>query len=302
MEKKLHILGASAVSMAAILWGIDQILIRPNLFHIENVALIVFIEHLIGFLIMSTFCLYGIKEIKNLDIKDWASFFWVSLFGGAIGTMSIVKALMLVQFHHLSIVALLQKLQPVFAIMVAMLLLGERPRLQFYLWASLALLGSYFVTFGFKAPGLVGTDILMSSLYAILAAFAFGSSTSFGKHAIRKVSFSTAAYIRFGMTTIITLLILLATGGFSYFDRLMPTDFAWFIVIALTSGSAAMFIYYYGLKKITASVSTICELFYPLTAVILDYVVNGSVLSAGQLFGTVILIGSITKIAFLKKA
>ena len=205
MKKKIHIIGAIAVCIAAALWGVDQIVIRPNLFHIENVALMVFLEHLVGFVLMSTFCLYGLREIKNLELKDWGSFFWVSLFGGAIGTMSIVKALILVQFHHLSIVALLQKLQPVFAIIVAMILLGERPRLQFYFWAVVALLGSYFITFGFSSPELASSNVVFASLYAVLAAFAFGSSTSFGKHALKKVSFRTGAYIRFGMTTMFIL-------------------------------------------------------------------------------------------------
>lgn len=296
--KKAYMLGIIAVCLAAALWGVDQVVIRPNIFHIENVAVMVFLEHLVGFLLMSTFCWYGLKEIKNLELKDWGSFFWVSLFGGAIGTMAIVKALILVQFHHLSIVALLQKLQPVFAIIVAMFLLKELPRKMFYLWVSLALAGSYFVTFGFTLPEIsAGNNVLFAALYAILAAFAFGSSTSFGKHALRKVSFRTGAFIRFGMTTVITFLIIVFTGAFSFFDKVVPRDFMFFLIIAFTSGAFAMLVYYFGLKRIPASVSTVCELTYPLTAIILDFAVHGHILSAGQWFGAIVLIGSISKIA-----
>jgi drug/metabolite transporter (DMT)-like permease len=86
-DNKFVNIGALAVILAASLWGVDQVVIRQNLFHIENLAVIVFLEHFIAFLLMSTFCWYGINEIKKLNLKDWASFFWVALFGGAIGTI-----------------------------------------------------------------------------------------------------------------------------------------------------------------------------------------------------------------------
>lgn len=292
MKKRI---GALAVCIAAILWGVDQILIRPRLFHIEHIATIVFLEHLVGFAIMCTFAWYGIKEIKRLKRADWISFFWVSLFGGAIGTMAIVKALIIVQFSGLSIVALLQKLQPVFAIMVARLLLREKPKRSFYFWAGIAIIGSYFITFGFGSPDFSG-DVFWAAVYAIVAAFAFGTSTSFGKRALKKVSFRTGAFIRFGLTTLIMGTLLLFTGGVSLFSNVVPNDFIWFIVIAFTSGGFAMLLYYFGLKRISASVATICELCYPLTAILLDYLVNDVLLSAGQWVGAFILIFSIYRI------
>jgi riboflavin kinase/FMN adenylyltransferase len=44
-----------------------------------------------------------------------------------------------------------------------------------------------------------------------------------------------------------------------------------------------MFIYYFGLKRVTASVSTICELAWPLSAVAFDYFLNGNTLNNIQL-------------------
>ncbi len=301
MGKKPYYFAITAICIAAALWGVDQVLIRPNLFHIENVATIVFIEHLIAFIIMSAFCWYGISEIKKLKLSDWASFFWVSLFGGAIGTMAIVKALILVQFNNLSIVALLQKLQPVFAIIVAIILLKELPKKSFYFWAAIALIGSYFVTFGFAKPNIdLGNNVFLASLYAILAAFAFGSSTSVGKHALKKVSYRTAAYIRFGMTSVITFIFILLTGAFSFFSKVGQRDLMFFLIIAFTSGGLAMFLYYYGLKRVPATISTFCELAYPFTAILLDFLINGKVLTAGQWLGAVLLIGSVSIIAISK--
>ena len=67
-----------------------------------------------------------IKNIKKLQKNDLFFFFCVALFGGCLGTLSIVKALFLVNFKHLTVVTLLQKLQPIFAIILARLLLKEK--------------------------------------------------------------------------------------------------------------------------------------------------------------------------------
>ena len=72
-------------------------------------------------------------------------FFLLSLFGGAVGTLAIVKALFLVNFKALTIVVLLQKLQPVFAITLAALLLGEKLKRNFLLWSALAITAGYFL-------------------------------------------------------------------------------------------------------------------------------------------------------------
>ncbi|MFZ1290632.1 MAG: EamA family transporter, partial [Melioribacteraceae bacterium] len=58
----------------------------------------------------------------------------------------------------------------------------------------------------------------------------------------------------------------------------------------------AIFLYYYGLKNITASSSTILELAFPLTAIILEYILHGNLLSFVQWIGVAILIYSITNV------
>ena len=72
-----------------------------------------------------------LKNIKKLDGKDLTYFFLVALFGGSLGTLSIVKALFLVNFDHLTVVTLLQKLQPVFAVILAWVVLKEKITKQF---------------------------------------------------------------------------------------------------------------------------------------------------------------------------
>jgi drug/metabolite transporter (DMT)-like permease len=73
-----------------------------------------------------------------------------------------------------------------------------------------------------------------------------------------------------------------------------------FLLIAFTTGGPAIFLYYYGLKRISASVATICELSFPLTSVILEYILRGNLLSPLQWFGVLVLFGSILKVTRMK--
>ena len=64
--------------------------------------------------------------------------------------------------------------------------------------------------------------------------------------------------------------------------------------IVLSTGMVALFIYYYGLNKLPASHTTLFELFWPLSAVIIDWIKNGEPLSATQFLGAGMLLSSVT--------
>ena len=181
MNRKSKIIGAITVSIASIMWGFDGVVLTPRLYNLE-VSYVVFVLHLIPFLLMNVFLFKTYKHLKTFSSQDYAIFFLVALFGGAIGTMSIVKALFLVNFKQLTVVVLLQKLQPVFAISLAAIVLKEKLRKRFLIWASLAIIASYFLVFGLNLPDFnTEKNTIYAALFALLAAFAFGTSTVLSK-------------------------------------------------------------------------------------------------------------------------
>ncbi len=288
------------VILAASLWGIDGIVLRPSLYGLP-VPLVVLIESAIVALLLSPILIKNIEKIKKLSVKDWIAFFFVALLGGAIGTMAITKALFYVNFVNLSVVILIQKLQPVFAISLAAIYLKERLPKEFFLWASLAIIGAYIMTFGFSLPNFsTGDYTTLAALLSLIAAFSFGSSTVFSKRALRNVNFSVGTYIRFSIAFIIMMVWIAITGEYSAINQVSKNQWLIFLLIAFTTGGAAIFLYYYGLKNITASVATVCELAFPLTAVILDYFIHGSMLNIIQWIGVTILILSILKVTSIK--
>jgi len=89
-------------------------------------------------------------------------------------------------------------------------------------------------------------------------------------------------------------------GDIQSIDTVTSKQIIIFLIIAFTTGGAAIFLYYYGLKKITASVAAVCELAFPLTAVILEYVLRGNILDPVQWIGAVVLLLSIIKVSGIK--
>jgi len=295
-DKKTTLIGAVSIAIAATLWGFDGIVLTPGLYNLD-VKFVVFILHFLPFIVMSVFLYKRLKLFRNLNSSEKISLFLVALFGGALGTIFIVKALFLVNFKSLSIVVLLQKLQPVFAISLAAVILKEKPKKNFLLWASIALIAGYFLTFGLHLPHIEkNRNTILAAGLAILAAFSFGSSTVFSKKILNKLDFITATYFRYGMTAFIMFWIVLISGHLLDFEYMTAKNWLFIIIIIFTSGLGAIFLYYYGLKKVKAILSTIMELFFPVSAIFFDYIFNGHILSPVQWMSAVVLIAAIIKI------
>ena len=295
-NRKNVVLGAILISLSAILWGFDGVVLTPRLNNL-NISFVVFVLHLFPFLLMNLFLFKRYKLLKILSRNETIALFGVAFFGGAIGTISIVKALFLVDFQALSIVILLQKLQPIFAILLAATFLKERLGKNFMQWSVLAIAAGYFLTFGFSFPKLhEDQNTMMAALFSILAAFSFGSSTVFSKRLLRKLDFISATFFRYGLTTLILLPIMLANRGLFEFENVTSMNWIIFGIISLTTGSGAIFLYYFGLKHVRAIISTISELFFPLSAVLFDYIFNKHVLSPIQWVSAGIMIFAIVRL------
>jgi len=287
------------VIFAATLWGVDAVMLRPILFNL-TVPLVVFLESVIATIILTPFFIIRKNQLKGIPAKDFLIFFGVALFGGAIGTMAIVKALFFVNFVNLSIVVLIQKLQPIFAILLAALLLKEKLPKQFFLWASIAVIGVLLLTFGYNLPNFqTGEKTLEAAFFALLAAFSFGSSTVLSKRALSNVTFFTGTYLRFLFTSIIMVIILLISSGIPNFGVVSKFQWTIFLVIAFSSGGLAILLYYFGLKKVSASVATICELAFPFTAILLEYILRGNFLDFVQWIGAILLIIAILRVSWI---
>lgn len=280
------------IILAAIMWGIDGILLTPRYFTngFYDVKFIVFVSHLFPLLILSIPFYKEYKRIKEFDKTDFIYFTLIALFGGTIGTLSIVKALELSNYS-LSLVTLIQKAQPIFAIILAYILLKERPAKKFYIVFIISVISLYFLIFGLENPKLLNENNLKAAIYSLIAALSFGFSTVFSRKVVVKNSFLTTTFYRFFFTTIISGIILLFSNPVDSFKRYVqiPNLYLLTLIIAIYS-LIAILMYYKGMSNTKAIYATICELAYPLSSVIVEAIVYNRILSPVRLISAGVLI------------
>ena len=289
-------IGPVSIVFAAFLWSLDALL-RQSLYSLPSMV-IVFSEHALGFIITLPWLIRYWPKIKALDNRTWISIGWIAIFGGLLGTLAYTSALGYIHYIHFSVVVLLQKLQPIFAILLARVILKERLHRRFYLWALMALAGSYFVAFPNITPTLVdGGKNVLAGLLAVAAAFAWGSSTVMGKYSLRNLDTRIITPLRLGLTAIVSGFYLLLFGGYVAFPDITGDQALFLLAIVLSSGTVALSIYYFGLKKVPASKATIFEMFWPISAVIIDWVFFDHALTWSQLFGAGLMLFSIYQVS-----
>lgn len=284
------ILPPLAVIFAALLWSADGFL-RQELYSISS-FLVVTLEHAFGALLFLPFLIKTWPEIKKLGQRGWISVLWISICGGILGTYFYTKALSYIDYIDLSVVVLLQKLQPIFAISLAAIILKEKLTQRFIGLALLAMLGAYLVTFGTTSIADWDDKTLIAALLATLAAFSWGSSTVLGKHALNRLPFTAVTALRLSLTAVFALIIFTVTSD--GFGTLELTTHQWrnLVIIVMSTGAVALFIYYFGLKHMQASHATVYELTWPLSAVFLDWIIRGHMLGFAQIIGAILLLGS----------
>lgn len=291
--------GPLLIITAALLWALDGV-IRRHLYTLPPIT-IIFIEHLIGLIILLPFVWKHVFKARFTKREFWLLVL-ISLLSGLLGTLWFTTALLKVHFISFSVVFLLQKLQPIFAITTASIFLKEKFEKGYITWALLAIVSAYFVTFKNGVVNLeTGEGTVIAALYALGAAAAWGSSTTFSKMLLGKVEAKVSTFYRFLFTIIIALPVLLLFGHGSSLGAVTGPQLAYLTLIAVSTGMVALLIYYKGLEKTPVHISTILELTFPFIAILIDMKLYGTVLAPLQWAAALVLVFSIYQIARLRQ-
>ncbi len=291
--------GPAFIFLAAVLWGLDGIL-RRSLYGLPPIT-IVFFEHVIGLIILAPF-LWKMWKSEQLERNEWYALGTVALFSGVLGTLFFTTALLKVNFIPFSVVFLIQKMQPIFAIAMAWLILKEVPTKQYWLWAFLALVAGYFVTFPMGVVNFAeGGAHVTAAMFALLAAICWGSSTALSRLTLLKHSNTFITGMRFLITAPLALLFVFAFGAGESLLQVTATQYLYLTLIALSTGMAALWIYYRGLTTTPVRVSAIVELAFPMTAVVIDYYLYGVALHWSQYLAAVFLLFTMYRVSLLQQ-
>ena len=289
--------GPVAVVVAALLWSVDGLL-RIHLQKTLPAPVIVFWEHLFGFIILLPIIVSSWKAFKQLTRKQWLAIAGVSFLSGAVGTILYTAALGRTLFIPFSVVVLLQQLNPIFAIVTSALLLREPLTRRFFGLAVIAIAAGYVVTFPHLSVNFsTGTSTVIGALFAVGAAAAWGTSTAFSKYALKGTSSLHITAARFGITPLFAMMFVLLSGSTHSLGSMTLNQFKYLVAITFSTGMVALLIYYFGLKRVRASRAAILELAWPASAIFVSYFWLHQNFTATQALGAVVLTGTIYLIA-----
>jgi drug/metabolite transporter (DMT)-like permease len=285
--------GLLFIILACVLWAADTLIRYPLLGEGLTAYQIVLSEHLILVLIFSPMLFKARQVFWSLRVSDLFSFVVIGGLGSALATLAFTQAFLLV---NPSLVILLQKLQPLVAILLARILLKESLHKGFWPWAGVCLIGGILVSWpdlmgltklnwGTK---LLGERYLLGYGLTLVAVVSWGSSTVFGK---RLVNRGLSEPEVMGGRFVFGLLFLLPFMS-SYENQLDFELEIWgkIAVMVLLSGWLGMFFYYKGLTRISAKVCALAEMFFPLCAVSINWIFLDAKLSTLQIVGAGLLL------------
>jgi drug/metabolite transporter (DMT)-like permease len=274
--------GVALVAAGAAIWGLDGV-IRAPLVKDWSTWTIVLYEHVLLTLVVLPFLWSRRHDVRRLTGRGWLSVAAVAWGGSALATLAFTSAF---QHGNPTVVVLLQKTQPVWAVLAAALLLKERPRRRLGLIALPALFGVYLLSFGWMSPStaLAGGHA-EPILLALTAAALWGAATAFGRRALQEVTPSVLTGLRFTVALPLLLALAATHHGLSAPASATSGDWLRVVLVALAPGLIALLLYYRGLERIPASVATFAELAFPATALVAGWVFLGATVTWQQLLG-----------------
>jgi len=272
-------IGTAIVAVAASLWATD-VVFRRGLTETISATEIVFWEHVV----------LAVARLRGLRPLDWLAV--IVLGGGSSVAATILFTKALTVGGDPTTPLLLQKLQPVFAVSFAWVLLGERVRPRYFWFLAAALVGSYLLVL--DDAGRLAPSHASAPLLAVGAAVLWALGTVLGKHLGARLRPSELTGMRFACGLPIAALLLLTRGGGGPVLSAQWSDAPSLVALALVPGLIALLLYYRGLERTTASAATLAELAFPATALIVNAIAFGVTLGAVQVVGLLVLVATVT--------
>jgi drug/metabolite transporter, DME family len=119
----------------------------------------------------------------------------------------------------------------------------------------------------------------------------WGMGTVLGRFLSRELSFEHIVTVRFAFGLVASAIALPLVGAKAYAGA---HDSLWILYLAVVTGLLALALYYVGLKRTPATLASIAELAYPLTAALIGIYAFDSNLRWTQWIGVAIVIGVVS--------
>lgn len=281
------------VAVAAALWGTDGLLRQP-LANALPAATVVFWEHLIVVAVLLPFLPAAARAFRAASARER-----VALVVIGAGASAVATALFTAAFRYGDPVTplVLQKLQPVVAVLAAAVILGERFRPAYWGFAVPALAGAWLMAF--PDPLAVAPRQLTAALLAVGAAVLWAIGTVLGRMVSTTMASRDVTVLRFAIG-LPTAALVLATQGAPV--AVTGAQLGPLVLLALIPGLLALTLYYVGLRSTAAGRATLAELAFPVTATLIGVGLLGTSLTGTQWLGLVVIVVAVTALGLRERS
>jgi drug/metabolite transporter (DMT)-like permease len=294
-------MGFFYIVLGTLMWSLDTLIRYPLLATVRPDTM-VFIEHLFLFAYFVPLLFIHKFDFKKLSLKAGVSFFVIGVIGSAASTLAFTKAFSLV---NPSLVILLQKLQPFVAVCLTSIRRKEKIGKSFFICGVPAFLGAFLISYSDIEPAFrSGADsgVFLGYALTLFAVAGWGASTTFGKWlSSNRFSESEIMAGRFIFGFLFLLIFCLNQKALPG-STVSLEAYIKILIMVIISGLIGMYFYYKGLKSVPAHIAAIAELFFPLTAVTINWIFLGKSLTGLQMLGALLLIGASLLLQRLHKA
>jgi DME family drug/metabolite transporter len=281
------------IAVAAALWGADGLLRQPLAGQLPA-ATIVFWEHLLIVAVLVPFLPTALRAFRSATPKERAALILIGAGASAVATALFTRAF---QLGDPVTPLVLQKLQPVIAVAAAALLLGERVRSRYWLFAVPALIGAWLMAF--PDPLSAAPRAAAAALLGVAAAALWAVGTVLGRMVSVRMPSRDVTVLRFAIGLPASAIVLVSQGAPV---AVTPAQLAPLALLALIPGLLGLALYYVGLRSTAAARATLAELAFPVTATLIGVGLLGTELSPTQWLGLVVVVVSVTALGLRERA
>jgi drug/metabolite transporter (DMT)-like permease len=276
------------IALAASLWGFSSLLREPLAQQLPALT-IVLAEHVVLVIVLLPWLLPAVRALLRATPRTMAAVLVIGAGSSALATTLFTAAF---RVGDPVTPQVLQKLQPLFAIALAALILRERVTRRFPFFAVPAIAGAWLLAFADP----IGVDVQSTRAPALAtgAALLWAAGTVLGRMVSAELSFVHITTLRFAVG-LLTLFVLAGTTSTQVTvpGELIPR----LIALALIPGLLALVLYYIALRRTPAMRATLAELAFPLTAAAVGVTWLDGRLDQSQWFGFAMILASVVLLA-----
>jgi drug/metabolite transporter, DME family len=281
------------IAVAAAMWGTDGLLRQPLAGQLPA-ATVVFWEHLLIVAVLLPFLPSAVRAFRGATARERTALVLIGAGASAVATALFTQAFRL---GDPVTPLVLQKLQPVIAVVAAALLLGERMRRGYWMFAVPALVGAWLMAF--PDPLSAAPQAAVAALLAVGAAALWAVGTVLGRMVSVRIPSRDVTVLRFAIGLPASALVLLAQGAPV---AVTPARLGPLVLLALVPGLLGLTLYYIGLRSTAAARATLAELAFPVTAALIGVGLLGAQLVPSQWFGLLVVVVSVTALGLRERS